>query len=98
MAAGEILSLLARVNLAAAAAILLVVALRKIARPRFGARLTYSLWLLPILAAAAVLAPARAVTLAAQPASTASVLMPFFEGAVTAACGRHAAPRPGPEG
>src|SRR6202012_933066 len=69
MAAGEILGLLARTNLAAAPAIVLVVALRKIARPRFGARLVYALWLLPILAAAAVLAPARVVTLAARATS-----------------------------
>jgi beta-lactamase regulating signal transducer with metallopeptidase domain len=39
MAAGEIVGLLARMNLAAAAAIVLVVALRKAARPRFVARL-----------------------------------------------------------
>ena len=88
MAAGEILNLLARVNLAAAAAIILVVALRKIARPRFGARLAYSLWLLPMLAAAAVLAPARAVTVAALVAppakSTGAAVIPFFEGGVTA--------------
>jgi beta-lactamase regulating signal transducer with metallopeptidase domain len=81
MAAGELLSLLARVNLAGAAAIVLVVVLRKVARPRFGARLVYSLWLLPVLAAAAVLSPARAVTVAAQTAPRGEVFMPFFEGA-----------------
>jgi|GEM_PF-755831 len=85
MAAGEILSLLARVNLAAAATIVLVVALRKIARPWFGARLVYSLWLLPMLAAGAMLAPARAASVAAETArSTASArvdVSPLFEGA-----------------
>jgi beta-lactamase regulating signal transducer with metallopeptidase domain len=81
MAAGEILNLLARVNLAAAAAIVLVVALRKIARPRFGARLVYSLWLLPMLAAAAVVAPARVVTVAARiAAQPASAAVDVFEG------------------
>lgn len=82
MAAGEVLALLARVNLAAAAAIVLAVALRKIVRPHFGARLAYRLWLLPVLAAAAVLAPARAVIVAVAPPS--ADVLPFFEGALPA--------------
>jgi beta-lactamase regulating signal transducer with metallopeptidase domain len=81
MAAGEIVGLLARANLAAALAIVLVVALRKVARPRFGARLVYGLWLLPMLAAAAVLAPARAVTVGAPAALTDLAVMPFISGA-----------------
>ncbi len=63
--AAEFLHALLRVNLAAGGAILLVLLLRKIVRPRFGARLGYSLWLLPILAALAVLVPARQVLVAA---------------------------------
>jgi beta-lactamase regulating signal transducer with metallopeptidase domain len=85
MAAGEILGVLGRVNLAAAAAILVVVALRKLVRPRFGARLAYSLWLLPVLAAGAVLAPARAVMVAAAPVATGSGLVPFVDGALPSA-------------
>ncbi len=81
MVAGEILNLLARVNLAAVAAIVLVVALRRIVRLRFGARLAYSLWLLPMLAAAAVLAPSREVTVMAQAAPSRTTVMHFFEGA-----------------
>ena len=80
MAAGEILNLLARTNLAAAAAIVVVVALRKVARPRFGARLVYGLWLLPLLAAAAVLAPARVVTIAARAGPVGDIVLPVFEG------------------
>ncbi|HEY5411349.1 MAG TPA: M56 family metallopeptidase, partial [Caulobacteraceae bacterium] len=61
MTATDILGGLLRVNLAAGAAILVVVALRKMIRSRFGARLAYGLWLLPVLASAAVMAPARQV-------------------------------------
>ena len=61
MNAADILGGLLRVNLAAGAAILVVVALRKLVRPRFGARLAYGLWLLPVLAGAAVTAPARQI-------------------------------------
>jgi beta-lactamase regulating signal transducer with metallopeptidase domain len=84
MAAGDVLGLLTRVNLAAGAAIILVVALRKVARPRFGARLVYALWLLPMLAAVAVLAPARAVTVAAQAAPASRPIIPFTDGEVPA--------------
>ncbi|MEI9891626.1 MAG: hypothetical protein WDN45_15110 [Caulobacteraceae bacterium] len=61
MSAAEVLDGLLRANLAAGAAILGAVALRKMARARFGARLAYGLWLLPVLAGAAVLIPARRV-------------------------------------
>jgi beta-lactamase regulating signal transducer with metallopeptidase domain/lipopolysaccharide export system protein LptA len=61
MTAADVLDALLKVNLAAGAAILAVVALRKTARSRFGARLAYGLWLLPALAGAAVLLPARQV-------------------------------------
>ena len=61
MTAADILDALLKANLASGAAILGVVALRKAARARFGARLAYGLWLLPVLAGAAVLLPARQV-------------------------------------
>ena len=59
MTTADFLIQLGQANLAAGAAILLVLALRAPARRRFGARLTYALWLLPPLAAAATLLPAR---------------------------------------
>ena len=61
MIAADILGGMLRINLAAGVAILGVVALRKWFRPRFGARLAYGLWLLPLLASAAVMSPARQV-------------------------------------
>jgi beta-lactamase regulating signal transducer with metallopeptidase domain len=68
MIAADILSGLLRVNLAAGAAILGVVALRKLVRAGFGPRVAYGLWLLPVLAATAVLTPAREV-LVVRPAA-----------------------------
>jgi beta-lactamase regulating signal transducer with metallopeptidase domain len=96
MIAPEILSLLARVNLAAAAAIVLVLVLRKLARPRFGARIAYALWLLPVLAAAAVLAPAR-VILEPRPAPADPAVMRMFEAAMTGPTGRPAVSPPMPQ-
>jgi lipopolysaccharide transport protein LptA len=64
MIAADILGALVRVNLAAGAAILSAIALRKLVRKRFGARVAYGLWLLPGLASAAVLMPARQVFIA----------------------------------
>lgn len=61
MTAADVLDALVKANLASGAAILVVVALRKTARSRFGARLAYGLWLLPVLAGAAALLPARQV-------------------------------------
>lgn len=52
-----ILSGLIRANLAAGAAILLVAAIRKLVRPRFGARAAYALWLAPLAAGLAALPP-----------------------------------------
>lgn len=70
MTAADILEALFRINLAAGAAILGVIVLRKPVRIRFGARLAYGLWLLPVLTSAAVLIPARQVHIvrAAAPA------------------------------
>ena len=48
---------LAKANLAAGAAVLAVLAARRIVRMRFGARAAYALWLAPLAAAAAVLVP-----------------------------------------
>src|SRR5690242_12076445 len=54
---GELMGGLLRANLAAAAAIVVVLAVRRLARARFGARAAYLLWLAPPLAAAAALIP-----------------------------------------
>ncbi len=59
MTASEILALAARLNLALAAAIVLVVVLRLPARRLFGARAAYRLWLTPMAAVLALLVPAR---------------------------------------
>ncbi|HZZ67469.1 MAG TPA: TonB family protein [Phenylobacterium sp.] len=48
---------LLKANLAAGVAVLLVLAVRGLVRRRFGARAAYALWLAPLAAAAAVLAP-----------------------------------------
>jgi beta-lactamase regulating signal transducer with metallopeptidase domain len=63
MTAADILGGLLRVNLAAGAATLGVIVLRGMVRRPFGARLAYGLWLLPVLAGAAVLAPPRQVVI-----------------------------------
>ena len=68
MTPADILDSLVKANLASGAAILAVLALRKPVRSRFGARLAYGLWLLPLLAGAAVLLPARQVVVV-QPAA-----------------------------
>src|SRR6185312_3706197 len=75
MTAADILTALVKANLASGAAILAVIALRKLARARFGARLAYGLWLLPLLAGGAVLAPARQVVVerTAAPMLTAAI-------------------------
>ena len=57
----EALAALARANLAASLAILLVLALRRPARRWFGAEAAYLLWIVPPLVAAGSLVPARAV-------------------------------------
>lgn len=65
----DLLAVLIKANLAATAAILLVLAVRKITRKTFGARLAYALWLAVPFAAGASLLPARKifVTLSAEP-------------------------------
>ena len=63
----DLLHALLRANLATGAAILIVAALRKPARRLAGARQAYGLWLLPLLALAAGLLPARQVTITLPP-------------------------------
>ncbi|HEX3888614.1 MAG TPA: M56 family metallopeptidase [Phenylobacterium sp.] len=53
---------LLKANLAAGVAVLLVLAVRGLARPRFGARAAYALWLAPLAAAVAALLPHTALT------------------------------------
>jgi beta-lactamase regulating signal transducer with metallopeptidase domain len=67
----DALLVLVRVNLAAAAAVVLVMILRRPVRRLFGARVGYGLWAVVPLFAAAMLLPARVVTLARPAAPTA---------------------------
>lgn len=59
----EIIALLLRLNLALAAGVLLVLALRLPVRRLFGARVAYGLWLIPLAAALMCFAPARVETI-----------------------------------
>ena len=59
----DVLPVLLRVNLALAIAVAGVMLLRLPARRLFGARIAYGLWILPPLAALAMLVPARVVTI-----------------------------------
>lgn len=61
----DLLVLALRANAVAAVAILAVLALRALVAARFGARIAYLLWLVPPLAAAASLLPARRVVVEA---------------------------------
>ena len=63
----DALLLLLRINLAAAAAVAVVMLLRLPVRRLFGARIAYGLWSLVPVAAAAMLLPARVVTVAQAP-------------------------------
>ena len=54
---GLILTGLAKANLAAGLAVLVVLAMRSLMRPRFGALASYLMWLAPLAAGLAVLAP-----------------------------------------
>jgi beta-lactamase regulating signal transducer with metallopeptidase domain len=57
----ELIGLLARLNLAAAVAILAVIAVRPMVRRRYGPEVAYALWIIPLAAAGAMLFPARVV-------------------------------------
>jgi beta-lactamase regulating signal transducer with metallopeptidase domain len=65
--ASDLLTFLLRANLALAAAVVLVVVLRKPVRAAFGARAAYGLWLVAPLAVIAMLLPARIISVAAPP-------------------------------
>jgi beta-lactamase regulating signal transducer with metallopeptidase domain len=80
----ELAELLIRANLAAGAAILIVAALRKPARDLFGAEVAYGLWLVPLAAALASLAPARTLIV---PAGGEAPLAPDPVAALLAAYG-----------
>jgi beta-lactamase regulating signal transducer with metallopeptidase domain len=67
--ASEWIELLLRANVALAAGIALVMALRPIVRTRFGARIGYALWLLPLAATAMCFAPARVEHVVLEPIS-----------------------------
>lgn len=71
-----ILASLIRANLAAGAAILVVLAIRKLVRPRFGARAAYALWLAPLAAGLAALPPHTV---------TPSLITPVVQSAVVSA-------------
>ena len=74
---------LAKANLAAGAAVLLVAATRTPVRPRFGAQASYLLWLAPLAAGLAVLAP--------HPAAR-TAIAPMVQSAATVASGEFVAP------
>lgn len=67
--ASEWIDLLVRVNLAIAAGVAVVMALRPLARRYFGARIAYGLWLLPLAAAAMCFAPQRVEHVVLEPVS-----------------------------
>ncbi len=67
--ASDLLLFLLKANLALAAAVLLVLALRRPVRAIFGARSAYALWLIAPLSILALLVPARTVTLPAPKAA-----------------------------
>src|SRR4051812_4057723 len=80
--AGDFLTILARANLALAAAVLLVLILRRPVRGLFGARAAYALWLMAPLATVAALLPARTVIIRASAPSVPAVstLAPITDG------------------
>ena len=71
---------LAFANLAAAAAVLAVLALRRPARRLFGPRIAYGLWLLVPAAALATLLPARVVTVAVRGSAPTALEAPAVAG------------------
>jgi beta-lactamase regulating signal transducer with metallopeptidase domain len=82
----EILIDLLKANLAAGAAILVVLAIRGLMRPRFGAQASYLLWFAPLAAGLAVLAPHPAArTVIAPIAQSAALAVDAFVAAAPAA-------------
>jgi bla regulator protein blaR1 len=83
---GLILMGLAKANLAAGAATLAVLAVRTAVRPRFGAQASYLLWLAPLAAGLAVLAPHPAARTVINPiVLTATAAVDEFVAAAPAA-------------
>jgi len=72
----EIIDLLLRLNLALAAGVLLVLALRLFVRRWFGARIAYALWLIPLAAALMCFAPGRIETVVIEPPAGFAVTAP----------------------
>lgn len=68
----EIIDLLARLNLALAGGVVLVLALRLPVRRWFGARIAYALWLIPLVAALVCFVPGRIETIVLDTADMAS--------------------------
>lgn len=68
----DVLAILAVANLAAAAAVVLVLAIRRPARRWFGPGVAYGLWALAPLAALAMLLPGRTVTVVVEAAGVAA--------------------------
>jgi len=81
-AAAEILSLILRANLALAGAVIVVALARTPVRYGFGAQAAYRLWLLPVVAALAAMAPARRVGVSAQALTHGGVGQPSSLGMV----------------
>ena len=79
--ANDVISLIVRANLALGAGVLVVLLLRSLARRWFGARVAYSLWLAPVLAAGACFLPPRlerlTITETLTPASSIPALSPI---------------------
>jgi beta-lactamase regulating signal transducer with metallopeptidase domain len=75
---GAILMGLVKANLAAGAVILPVLGLRGLVRPRFGALAAYLLWLAPLAAGLAVLAPHPAARVLAPMVSSAATAVEAF--------------------
>ena len=71
----DLILFLAKANLALAAAVLLVLILRKPARAAFGARSAYALWLVAPLSILALLVPARTITAPLEPARPARAIV-----------------------
>ena len=80
--ANDLIGLIVRINLALAVGVLVVLALRTLTRNGFGARIAYSLWLLPVLAAGACFLPPRIerLTIAEPLAPVSSTLASFNPG------------------
>src|SRR6476646_206970 len=84
--ANDLIGLIVRINLALAVGVLVVLALRTLTRHGFGARIAYSLWILPVLSAGACFLPPRIerLTIAEPLAPVSSTLASFNPGQAAA--------------